>query len=138
MSAAASSLGRREYARTLRVVNADQSENGDSASTVAPITLSLSLMREAFDGLGRNAERSLSLSVEQRGELKHSEEVAVRPDRAPSAFKEESYSFHAVEESGTDISSTAFECQGATNALAPRGPSSPVSPRSDSDGGQSS
>jgi hypothetical protein len=82
--------------------------SADPAPSVASSTLSLSMMREAFGGLRRNTERSLTSSTEQRYELERSENLAFGRNRVANAFKEESYSYNSVRES-EDFESTMSE-----------------------------
>jgi hypothetical protein len=82
-----------------RVVSIDQHGSTDSEPSAASSKFSLSMMRQAFDGLLANTERSMSSSTDQRGELERPRDGVNRPDRVPNAFAEEAYSFNSVSDS---------------------------------------
>jgi hypothetical protein len=65
------------------------------------------MMRQAFDGLRTNTERSLSSSTEQRGELERPGVGVDRSGDAPNAFIEETYSYASVSESD-GVNATPF------------------------------
>jgi hypothetical protein len=92
-----------------RVVSIGQHGSTDPEPSAASSEHSLSMMRQAFGGLLANTERSMSSRTDQRGELERPSDGESRLNRAPNAFHEEKYSYDAVRESRTDISSSAFE-----------------------------
>lgn len=108
MPATASHSGQPEFSQHSHVVQTDQFDGVESSSS-ASSALSLSMMRRAFDGLRRNTDRSLSLSTEQGNEIERSEDFTRHRERVPNAFKEETYTYHAVVESTTSTASPASD-----------------------------
>jgi hypothetical protein len=69
--------------------------------SAAPSAFSLSMMRQAFDGLLVYTETSLSSNTEQRDELEPPVDLRDGPDGQSRSFVEERYSYNAVNESAS-------------------------------------
>lgn len=111
MSATASTSDSPMSAHESRVVSIGQYGSTDSEPSAASSEHSLSMMRLAFGGLVGHTERPMSSSTDQRGELERPSDGDGRRNRPANAFIEEKYSYDAVRESRTDISSSAFETE---------------------------
>jgi hypothetical protein len=106
MSATASFSDSSGPARRSNVGEAIQPGGAELANPAVLRTVSLSVIREAFDGLLANTERTLRSDTDHA--VEHSELTSLE-GQVPNAFQEEAYSYRAVQESRTDISSSAFE-----------------------------
>lgn len=104
MAAAASySSDNAASGQRLSAASGEQTNDQGSATLPAHSTFSLSIMRQAFNGLVADGTTSPSSSAGQRDELGRSGGSAERFDRVPNAFKEEVYSYQTVQESWTDV-----------------------------------
>lgn len=98
MSTSASSPGKTEPVVEAMAATIGLHDTKESASD-APSAFSLSMMRQAFEGLVANTDSSLSSSTEQRGELECASGESSPHGQQSKGFIEEKYSYGAVSES---------------------------------------